>query len=521
LTPSVVLRSQTLFATLDIFRGVRIAKAWQALGDTLKTRGFWQNRSIAAASAAVVPLLVVGFTSSAEAQIFCPTTAGGGNTGIALSGGFCTNGNTGALSTAALSSQSLSEVTQTTTQQSTTSTLEAVEKRRNEEAQRCPEGFERVGGSCRRIPQRTTSTSSATSAGSSQSTITEPAPVARRTGANTSGEPARRRANISQTEPARRRATTAPALYKAPPMVYESVRYAVWGQGYGDYERRSGTGVASSGPLIGGGGGNAAIPVDLGRNTTTWGFTGGLDATYRNLGWAGDILVAGLLTGYMSSTTTYSATSLKAQIDGPSAGAFATYLNGPFSADLLTRIDFLRVNETFSDLLNFNLGANAGTVPFSGSGSTNVNDYVVAGNGNYRLVTTPTWWLEPTVGFRFIYSDFADGSAAVLGLKDGHDWRVQGGLRVGTDFFWSTVRVTPTVTGLAYDDVQVTGGVITGGAFPVAAIVPSDQGKVRGQGIFNVNFDYGNGVSAFVLGDVRGGSDLLAAGGRAGIRYQW
>jgi hypothetical protein len=223
----------------------------------------------------------------------------------------------------------------------------------------------------------------------------------------------------------------------------------------------------------------------------------------------------------MSSTTTYSATSLKAQIDGPSAGAFATYLNGPFSADLLTRIDFLRVNETFSDLLNFNLGANAGTVPFSGSGSTNVNDYVVAGNGNYRLVTTPTWWLEPTAGFRFIYSDFADGSAAVLGLKDGHDWRLQGGLRVGTDFFWGTVRVTPTVTGLAYDDVQVTGGVITGGAFPVAAIVPSDEGKVRGQGIFNVNFDYGNGVSAFVLGDVRGGSDLLAAGGRAGIRYQW
>jgi hypothetical protein len=55
----------------------------------------------------------------------------------------------------------------------------------------------------------------------------------------------------------------------------------------------------------------------------------------------------------------------------------------------------------------------------------------VAGNGNYRLVTTPTWWLEPTAGFRFIYSDFADGSAAVLGLKDGHDWRVQGGVRVG------------------------------------------------------------------------------------------
>jgi hypothetical protein len=461
---------------------------------------------------------MMGLTSSAEAQIFCPTTAGGGQTGIALSGGFCTNGNTGALSTAALSSQSLSEVTQTTTQQSTTSALEAVEKRRNEEAQRCPEGFERVGGSCRRLPQRTTQTSSATSPSSSQSTISEPQPVRRRT-STTPAEPATRRAAATPVEPARRRAPQ-PVLYKALPPVYESVRYAVWGQGFGDYERRTGTGLAGSGPLIGGGG-NAAIPVDLGRNTSTWGFTVGTDATYRNLGWAGDILVAGLLTGYMSSTTTYSATSLKALIDGPSAGAFATYLNGPLSVDFLTRIDFLHVNETFSDLLNFNLGANAGTVPFSGSGSTGVNDYVVAGNWNYRLVTTPTWWLEPTAGFRFIYSDFADGSAAVLGLKDGHDWRVQGGLRVGTDFFWGAVRVTPTVTGLAYDDVQVTGGVITGGAFPVSPIVPSDEGKVRGQGIFNVNFDYGNGVSAFLLGDVRGGSDLFAAGGRAGVRYQW
>jgi hypothetical protein len=305
-------------------------------------------------------------------------------------------------------------------------------------------------------------------------------------------------------------------------MVYESVRYAVWGQGYGDYERRTGSGVASSGPLIGGGAGSAAIPVDLGRSTTTWGFTGGADATYRNLGSAGDILGAGLLTGYMSSTTTFQATSLKARIDGPQVGVFATYLKGPFSVDFLTRIDFLRVNETFSDLLNFNLGGPPnGSVPMSGSGSTNVNDYVVAGNGNYRLITTPTWWLEPTAGFRFIYSDYSDGSAAELGLADGHDWRLQAGIRVGTDFYWGAAHVTPTVTGLAYDDVQVTGGVVTGGAFPAAPIFATDQGKVRGEGIFNVNFDYGNGVSAFVLADVRGGSDLFAAGGRGGIRYQW
>jgi hypothetical protein len=54
------------------------------------------------------------------------------------------------------------------------------------------------------------------------------------------------------------------------------------------------------------------------------------------------------------------------------------------------------------------------------------------------------------------------------------------------------------------------------GLFPATAVIPLDQGKVRGEVIFNINFDYGNGVSAFVLADIRGGSDLFAAGGRAG-----
>jgi hypothetical protein len=469
----------------------------------MQIAGFWPYRKVLAASAAIVPVLLAGFAPSADAQFFCPANANG-QPGIALNGGFCTNGVTGALSTASLSSQSLSEVTQTTTQQTTSNNLEAVEKRRNEEAQRCPEGFERSGGGCRRTAQNAPARSR-TAPGSSQSTMTEPVRTARRT---------------APAEPA-------PMLYKAPPMVYDPVRYAVWGQGFGDYERRTGSGVSTSGGIGGGpgpgpgpGGAVSVIPVDLGRTTTTWGFNGGADATYRNVLGTGDIFIAGLLTGYMSSDVSFAATSLKARIDGPSVGGYITYLNGPFSGDLLARVDFLGVHESFSDLLNFNLGVNAGTVQQSGSGSTNLNNYVVAGNLNYRLWQVYAWWIEPTAGFRYIDSAY-DSSAAALGLANGHDWRVQGGLRFGTDFYWGATHVTPTLTGLVYDDVEVTGGVVTGGIFPLTPIIPSDQGKVRGQGIFNVNFDYGNGVSAFVQGDVRGGSDLLGGGGRAGIRYQW
>jgi hypothetical protein len=480
---------------------------------TLKTADFCRYRSVAAASVAVVPLLVVGFTSSVEAQIFCPTSAGPSQPGITLQGGFCTNGHTGALSTAALSSQSLSEVTETTTQQSTTSTLEAVEKRRNEEAQRCPNGFERVGGNCRRIAERTSERPPRGTAGSTMSTITQPARVSER-------QPTERRAT---EQSAKERPTEQPAtrrkqaVYKAPPMIYEPVRYAVWGQGFGEYERRTGTGSLGSG--IGGGGVGATTQIaSLGRASSTEGFSGGLDATFRNVGFLNDILIAGVLTGYQSSTSTFQATSLKARIDGPSAGVFATYLNGPFSADLLARVDFLRINEAFSDVLNFSAGV--GPIPYSGSGSTNLNDYIVAGDANYRLAMTPVYWLEPTAGFRFTYSDY-DSTAAALGLKNGDDLRLLGGLRVGTDLYWGTVRVTPTLTGLAYDDVLITGQVVSGGGFAATPVIPLDAGKVRGEGIFAVNFDYGNGLSAFALADIRGGEDLFAAGGRAGIRYQW
>ena len=52
-------------------------------------------------------------------------------------------------------------------------------------------------------------------------------------------------------------------------------------------------------------------------------------------------------------------------------------------------------------------------------------------------------------------------------------------------------------------------------------MVPSDEGKIRGEGIFALSFDYGNGLSSFALAEVRGGQDLFGAGGKAGLRFQW
>jgi hypothetical protein len=66
--------------------------------------------------------------------------------------------------------------------------------------------------------------------------------------------------------------------------------------------------------------------------------------------------------------------------------------------------------------------------------------------------------------------------------------------------------MTPMLTGLAYNDVVVQGGVLPGfGLQPSGAgsvnpllqgnnlLAQSDQGFMRGQGIFALNFDFGYG----------------------------
>ena len=458
---------------------------------------------------------------SAQAQtIFCPSANGAG-TNFALQAGLCTNGNTGAVSAAALSSQALGDIQQSVTQQTTTATLDAISARRKEETERCPEGFERSNDperTCRRIA------------------VATPAPPV------SSSRP-------SPSRPAPRVASRpAPMLVKAPPLVAvdPGYRFGVWAHAFGDYERRtestattlSGGVGTPAGPAGPGTPGSAAqsIAVDLTQKATTWGVVGGGDVTLRNLLAGNDGLIIGILAGYVSTDISLNATtrptapitdptvgtgtsSGKIRVSGPSVGGYYTYFNGPFSTDTTVKADFLSINESFTEVLAFNAGF--GNALVTGAGSANVTNFVAASNYQYRFPMSATVWLEPTVGYRYTNSNY-DSGAAALGLQDGYDWRVQGGARLGIESFWNSVHVTTTITGLAYSDVKIVGGPITsgaGGAF-AGTVLPSDEGKVRGEGIFTSNFDFGRGFSTFVQGEVRGGSGLIGGGGRIGARLQ-
>jgi hypothetical protein len=438
-----------------------------------------------AVSLGITGLFAIGYPADVRAQtIFCPTT-------LPLTNGSCTNGVDGAFSGAALASQALSEVAETTTQVTTKEIGKAVVERREQERRRRP-----VREPARAIPPE------------------KPKPTA-----------------VGRKEPP-------PPLLPLP--IEPAVRFATWTQVFGDYQKRDAAGPSALTCCIGGPLAQPNLALNIDSRTSTVGFVAGADLTTQGL-FSG--FIAGVTAGYTWSELKLNTTAtsidqplvgtgvshLRATASGPTVGAYATYFNAGFSTDLTVKFDFLTLDETFNDLFAttgaYTFAATGFGVPpfisFAGAGSVNLLNSTVVGNLNYRFDLYPNFWIEPTVGVQYTNSSYGSG-AAQLGLADGNLVRVQGGARFGTSILLSNgVLMTPILTGLAYNDVVVQGGFFPVGFQANNLLVQADQGFMRGEGIFALNFDFGYGMSAFVLGDVYGGAHLFGAGGRGGIRYQW
>jgi hypothetical protein len=474
--------------------------------------------SILAVSLGITGLFAIGYPAEVRAQtIFCPTTFQGSiSNPVGLSNGSCTNTQDGAFSGAALASQALSELSQTTTQTNTKEIGKAIVERREQERARCPAGFSRVDGACQ----------------PSRRPVSEPAPAV----LPEKPKPAAERAPAVPPE----KPKPAAIVRKAPPLPIEpAVRFGTWAQVYGDFQKRDAAGPATLNCcIVGITGGKPNLALNMDSRTSTIGGVAGADLTSRGLFSANDGFIGGVTAGYTSSEvklntsatqiptagiTTVVGTgvsNLNATVSGPTAGLYGTYFNAGFSGDVAVKFDFLRLNETFNDLLATTIAQNP-FVSFAGAGSVNLLNSTIVGNLNYRFDLYPNFWTEPTVGVQYTNSSYGSG-AAQLGLANGNLVRVQGGARFGTSTLFNGVLMTSTLTGLAYNDVVVEGGLVPVFAFQGNNLLAqSDQGRMRGEGIFALNFDFGYGMSSFVLGDVYGGAHLFGAGGRAGIRYQW
>lgn len=448
----------------------------------------------------IVTLLLglMHFGTDAQAQsALCPTNFPS-QAGIIFQASSCTNAVTGAYSNAALASQSLGELSESSTQDSTRATMASIADRRTTEAQRCPDGFTRINGTCQRTPA-----------------VTRFAPDA----------PDPTLAAMPAELMAFDQFTKAPPSM---PIAGSTARVAAWAQVYGDYEHATGS---SPGPASAG---FSTLALNASGTTWTGGVLGGIDVTFRGVASGNDGLIAGVLLGYESSHSSFATSSissdpsspngfstLKAQLSGPTTGVYASYFNGPFSADFAERIELFGINLTFADLLGFQSNPAFGfpptSVSFSGSGATAVTNYITSGNLNYRIPLTATTWVEPTGGFEYTYSDYA-GTAEQFGLASGAVLRLQGGGRYGIDSTWNGMRVSTVLTGLLYDNALVTGGVLANSPNP---LILAGEGELRAEGILSFNFFQGNGVSYLAQAEIEGGNGLFGVGGKAGVRYAW
>jgi hypothetical protein len=388
-------------------------------------------------------------------------------------------------------SQSLGELSETSTEDATRTAMASVSERRATEQQSCPAGTTRVAGEC--VPSA-----------ASRFAADPPNAIAL--------------------------LALAQSLTMVPvrPLAPDPPHWAVWAQGYGDYEQRSGQ---SRGPSASG-----FSALALTANSTMWtgGMLGGADYTLRNVASAGDGLIGGVLIGYESSHVSLRTSSVSsdptipngnstfnAQLSGPAAGVYASYFNRGFSTDIAFKAEFYSLDVGFADLLGFQSNPQFGlpptSVPYSGSGTTRLDNYTVAGNVNYRFPTSAMTWVEPTGGFEYVISRYAAG-ADQFGLADGSLFRLQGGARLGFDGVWNGLGISTVVTGLLYDDVLVNGGALASAPNPE---ILSDQGLLRGEGILTLNFNHGNGVTSFVQAELEGGKDLFGAGGKLGVRVAW
>jgi hypothetical protein len=267
---------------------------------------------------------------------------------------------------------------------------------------------------------------------------------------------------------------------KAPPMAAPAASawyVSAWGQGSADHESRDITflGVLQS------------------TRTTTFTGLGGVDVVKIGITTDSDAVVFGLL-GSDSSTRTTGFTNTHSST--PGGGLYATYLNGGFSAD-------------FSFLANFTSTSIAGAVV-----RTDTDSYVATSNFQYKYdVPSQNWWVEPTVGFSYT-RQFQHLPGTLF--TDGTQTRFQGGVRFGTEWAYGTIKVQPTLMGLAYTDAQVDTPRVFG-TLPV--VTPTDDHYLWGKGTGKVNVQWTDKFSTYVEGEVRGRADVLGYAGRIAARY--
>jgi hypothetical protein len=264
--------------------------------------------------------------------------------------------------------------------------------------------------------------------------------------------------------------------------------WAVWGQGFGDWEHDG-----------------ALATADISHTTNTYGVQFGSDGTWLGLTPAGGALVAGLVGSWMDSNVNFNGTPTALRLEGGGFGLYQTFLQGAFSEDVTAKFDFLQLNESLGPGIPVNL-----------VGLTNAG---ISGNAQYLIKFDGGYFIEPTGGFSFTRTIFGAGATA-LGLQDASTLRLQGGARFGTTWEMNGATVEASLKTLIYSDVVAQGTSIVANTFG-AGILPTDQGLLRGELDPELSICLPENYTVTLSGNARFGQDLAAGSVKLALRKQW
>ena len=207
-------------------------------------------------------------------------------------------------------------------------------------------------------------------------------------------------------------------IYRAPPILPPTRSF--WTKGIGDWERRG-----------------ALNATDLPRSLSPYGVNSGFDHRWGDVFAPGDNFVAGIFGSWMQTRAVFSNMPVSLRLDGPGVGAYAMWVRGAFSTDVIGRGDFFNLAEDFG-----------GTAP---NANLHVTAPGVAENINYKYRLGEFSFAEPTVGYMMTRTMFG-GSGAAFGLQDATTLRVQGGARFGTIIDLHGALLVPSLTALVYEN---------------------------------------------------------------------
>ncbi|MGE0239977.1 MAG: autotransporter outer membrane beta-barrel domain-containing protein [Parvibaculaceae bacterium] len=265
-----------------------------------------------------------------------------------------------------------------------------------------------------------------------------------------------------------------------------------WFKGFGAYAERD----------------DEANGADVSNKQTTYGGMAGFDFGTKEA--VGDALLFGLFGGYVVSDLEFKATNSEWNYEGPTVGAYVTYLDQAFYADLTVKADFLDIDIDPQDV---GMGDDADTDAVSVGGRLDTG---------YKFGHTA--FVEPQASLAVVHTeiDEVDVFGGTVDFDD--DTSVLGrlGLRVGVDHTSADSTVyTADVTASVWEDF--TGGNDASISVPGSTDlgVSDDPASTYGDISLGLSAANPDGWSSFLRANYLFADDYEAVTGNAGVRFVW